>query len=188
MIRGEGMTGNLTNSLLETTREFERQFEDILPSVERAGRVQDVLDIILGRFTLKKLQNLSKCESPIEKMMCLCLWEQMEPMRSNYAIHLLPQWEVQIEGEEYRVDFFVEAWAKCFPHVSVKVVIECDGHDYHERTPEQAKRDKRRDRAFTKAGYHVLRYTGREITADPFRCAQDVFMTVRKLLKVDEEG
>ncbi|HHY26428.1 MAG TPA: DUF559 domain-containing protein [Desulfitobacterium dehalogenans] len=175
---------NLTNNLLETTREFEKQFEDILPSVERAGRVQDVLDIILGRFTLRKLQNLSKCESPIEKLMCLCLWEQMEPLKSNYVIHLLPQWEVQIEGREYRVDFFIEAWAKCSPHKVVKVVIECDGH---ERTPEQAKLNKGRDRAFTEKGYHVLRYTGKEITADPFRCAQDVFATVRKLLRANDD-
>lgn len=178
---------NITDGLLEIMQELTHHFEDVLPATERAGRVQDVLDIILGRYALKKLQNISKCESPIEKMMCLCLREQMEPLKELYVIHLLPQWEIQVDSETYRADFFIEAWAKCFPARTVKIVLECDGHEFHERTPEQAKRDKRRDRAFTQNGYQVLRYSGREITADPFRCAQDVFVTVRKLLRLDGE-
>lgn len=52
------------------------------------------------------------------------------------------------------------------------IVVECDGHDYHERTKEQAAHDRKRDRAMTEAGITVLRYTGSEIWRNPFACAQ----------------
>jgi hypothetical protein len=44
-----------------------------------------------------------------------------------------------------------------------RVVIECDGHDFHEKTKEQAKRDKERDRLMQTEGYYVLRFTGSEL-------------------------
>ena len=52
--------------------------------------------------------------------------------------------------------------------------MECDGHDFHERTKAQAAHDKTRDRALQARGLKVLRYTGSEIWADPFGCALDV--------------
>lgn len=54
-----------------------------------------------------------------------------------------------------------------------RVVIECDGHDYHERTKEQARKDRGRDRAFQQAGWLVARFTGSEIYADAERCARE---------------
>lgn len=53
----------------------------------------------------------------------------------------------------------------------VRIAIECDGHDFHERTPEQAQRDKSRDRFLSEQGWIVLRFTGREITRDARSCA-----------------
>lgn len=43
------------------------------------------------------------------------------------------------------------------------IVVECDGHDFHEKTKQQAAHDKRRDRYFVAQGIKVLRYTGSEI-------------------------
>ena len=54
------------------------------------------------------------------------------------------------------------------------IIVECDGHDYHERTKEQARRDKQRDRFFTAKGFRVLRFTGSEIWADPDACAAEI--------------
>jgi very-short-patch-repair endonuclease len=54
------------------------------------------------------------------------------------------------------------------------LVIECDGHDYHERTKEQAARDRSRDRALQSRGYTMFRFTGSEIFRDPVRCAEQV--------------
>ncbi|ACL58471.1 endonuclease domain-containing protein [Methylobacterium nodulans] len=52
-----------------------------------------------------------------------------------------------------------------------RVVVECDGHEFHERTKEQAARDRSRDRALQARGCVVMRFTGSEVYRDPVRCA-----------------
>lgn len=74
---------------------------------------------------------------------------------------------------DYRVDFYIEKLSLCDQQAS-KVVVECDGHEFHERTKEQAQKDKERDRVLQACGYPVFRFTGSEIWADPFKCAKTV--------------
>lgn len=57
---------------------------------------------------------------------------------------------------------------------SRKLIVECDGHDFHERTKEQAARDRSRDRAVVAAGHRILRYTGSELYRDPMKCVREV--------------
>jgi hypothetical protein len=59
------------------------------------------------------------------------------------------------------------------PMTSPKAIVECDGHEFHERTKEQAARDKGRDRHLQSLGYYVLRFTGSELWKDPKRCARE---------------
>ena len=54
------------------------------------------------------------------------------------------------------------------------LIIECDGHDFHEKTKQQATRDKRRDRILQSLGYKVFRFTGSEIYNDAMGCAFEV--------------
>jgi very-short-patch-repair endonuclease len=54
------------------------------------------------------------------------------------------------------------------------IVVECDGHDFHERTKEQAQRDKSRDREMMAMGFRVIRFTGSEIHRHPQRCAKEI--------------
>lgn len=89
-----------------------------------------------------------------------------------------------IDGREYRVDFFFELVAdigivRTKRKMLARVAVELDGHDFHERTKEQAERDRSRDRAFTKEGIRVLRFTGREV----YRDADAVVREVHRLLK-----
>lgn len=56
------------------------------------------------------------------------------------------------------------------------VIVECDGHQFHEKTKLQAASDKRRDREFVLDGYRVLRFTGSELWADPIGCAHEAIM------------
>ena len=63
-------------------------------------------------------------------------------------------------GLPYRLDFATFIGRK-------KFAVEIDGHDFHERTKEQAGRDKARDRALACADWTVLRFTGSEVWADP---------------------
>lgn len=64
----------------------------------------------------------------------------------------------------HRVDFLLQA------DEHVPVAVELDGHDFHERTKEQASRDKSRDRDLVKAGLRVMRFTGSEVWKNPGEC------------------
>ena len=72
---------------------------------------------------------------------------------------------------DYRVDFLIRIGKA---HGGAWMVVECDGHDYHERTKEQARHDKARDRWMIGRRLLVLRFTGSEIWADSIRCATEV--------------
>lgn len=67
----------------------------------------------------------------------------------------------------YRADFVLRT-------TGARVAVECDGHQFHERTKQQAQRDKERDRFFLNEGWPVLRFTGSEIWADPVKQGDDV--------------
>jgi very-short-patch-repair endonuclease len=80
----------------------------------------------------------------------------------------------QVQIEQYRADLFVE-WSECgFQYPPQQAVVECDGHDYHERTKEQAKHDRQRDRDVQGFGLPVLRFTGSEIYADTVACGHQI--------------
>ena len=71
--------------------------------------------------------------------------------------------------DSYTVDFLIE-----HSKLGVYIIVECDGHDFHEKTKKQAQHDKKRDRYFTKRGYYVLRYTGSQICEDPEEIIRDI--------------
>jgi very-short-patch-repair endonuclease len=93
----------------------------------------------------------------------------------------------QIKIGEYRVDFLIEIFTVVpkLDNLNVEkpwlsIVVECDGHEFHERTKKQAKRDKSRDRWFQNHGYVVLRFTGSEIWEDAGACAHQVADTITR--------
>jgi very-short-patch-repair endonuclease len=82
----------------------------------------------------------------------------------------------QLHLGDYRVDFAFSRSCIDREHDDGDpfVIVECDGHDFHERTKEQAARDKSRDRELQLAGHRVLRFTGSEIWRDPVGCAHQI--------------
>jgi very-short-patch-repair endonuclease len=68
-----------------------------------------------------------------------------------------------VTGRDYRTD---DKWRV--------LLVECDGHNFHERTKEQAAKDRSKDRAATLAGYDCFRFTGSEIWRDPWGCAEQI--------------
>jgi very-short-patch-repair endonuclease len=88
------------------------------------------------------------------------------------------QWYVDAQSPfgAYRADFVM---ALVRPEGRVVAVVECDGHDFHERTKEQAKRDRKRDRAMQSAGFLVMRFTGSEVYADAIGCVGVVYAAIR---------
>lgn len=78
----------------------------------------------------------------------------------------------------YKADFLLYRYAlDKSKHNLVRlppIVVECDGHDFHEKTKQQAAHDRRRDRFMSIKGYHVMRFTGSEIYRDVKQCADEV--------------
>ena len=53
-----------------------------------------------------------------------------------------------------------------------QVAIECDGHDFHQKTPAQVGRDYTRDHMLQTLEYKVFRFNGSQITNDAYGCAE----------------
>lgn len=124
------------------------------------------------------------CESPIEQIMLAELtFCPFGYFHGPHEIHdptmpfeipdanvvIIPQYEIR----DYRVDFAI--LLRNFQDNILKIVVECDGHDFHEKTKQQAKRDKKRDRDLQAAGWKVLRFTGSEIVRDVNACVNEIY-------------
>jgi len=135
---------------------------------------QKTKDLTLGIFESimgDYISVLDDAESPIERLFGVAF---MYATRFIYDIDIFQQEEITCFDKKYRVDFLVViGLSKDRKGKLYNFVIECDGHDFHEKTKLQAKRDKQRDRHLTASGYHVIRFTGSEIWADPRKCAKE---------------
>ncbi len=132
------------------------------------------------RFEQKYKALFAAVESPIERklleeILLQCAKHKFSLVQTEgpTLITITPQKEFRFERTNYRVDFYLEALGVC-------VIVECDGHDYHERTKAQATRDKKRDREFFKHGMVVLRFTGREIHNNAEACANEALKYLRE--------
>lgn len=106
-------------------------------------------------------------QSPLERKLYLALKNEYVKFDSQYPLN----WKganISMEGKSYHnpknnfkevltvVDFYIEK-------NGVRLCVYTDGHTYHERTEEQAQRDKRIDRKLQELGFIVLRYTGKDV-------------------------
>jgi hypothetical protein len=83
----------------------------------------------------------------------------VEAFGTGRSVTIWPQLDVKAGEDVYRVDLALlladrKAGRRAF------VVVELDGHDFHDRTKEQAERDRRRDRNLQALGWRVARFTG----------------------------
>jgi len=59
-----------------------------------------------------------------------------------------------------------------------EVVVELDGHDFHDKDKYQRAYEKARDRFLVREGYRVLHFTGSEVVKDPYKVAYEVLATL----------
>jgi very-short-patch-repair endonuclease len=129
----------------------------------------------------------SRCESPIEALVMAALHKHAKIGCENFHFlntdkpNPVPAFDeaafvyTQVRVGEYRADILIHDVTMPLELREPQwIIVECDGHEYHERTKEQARRDKKRDRFFTAKGFKVLRFTGSEIWADPDSCAEEI--------------
>jgi len=85
----------------------------------------------------------------------------------------------------YRVDIILVH--RRFDHTQddrpVLLAIECDGHEFHDRTKQQAAYDRARDRELLLLGIATVRFTGSEIHHSAERCAHEALKIFAKLIK-----
>lgn len=128
--------------------------------------------------------------SPIEQYLYmalhLCFEQNFYPEIDSHVINgqtffngysITPQYEL----DKYRCDFMVSyiplltSFEECSRHQGQRqVIVECDSQTWHERSEDERRYEKARDRAFIKAGFHTFHFTGKEIMADPFLVASEI--------------
>ena len=143
---------------------------------------------------LSTIYNCSDLESPLEqKLASWLIWLDGEYFglvdpchepwfdgvsvldKDEYGFSFMPQ----VKVSSYRVDFLVFIRHKGGTR---RLAIECDGHVFHEKTKEQAQRDKKRDRDLLLAGVQTIRFTGSELFKDPAGCFDHIQEQVLKLV------
>ncbi len=120
------------------------------------------------------------------------------PFRFGGQLGFLEKFNITLQKKinNYKVDFYIEterpadqfqieyyfkkAETPYKPVQEAVVIVECDGHDYHERNKKQASHDKKRDRVLQSLGYNVLRFTGSDLWDDVFRHAEEVHTFLNK--------
>lgn len=81
----------------------------------------------------------------------------------------------QMPVDDYKVDFaFILQ-----KNPMVCMGVEVDGFQYHDRTPEQALRDRLKDRRLLRRGISVIRFTAHEVMFDAERCAYEALDTFK---------
>lgn len=119
------------------------------------------------------------CESPIEKMFAYALYARLYGFDERFIEHAY-----NVKIGPYRVDVLLEWTGDAgggLPAVA-SLIVELDGHDFHEKTKEQAARDKKRDRYLQSLGYRVLRYSGSEIWRAPGEAAHEAVSQLSRMV------
>jgi very-short-patch-repair endonuclease len=145
---------------------------DILKNLEDGTRKE--IDIMLTSELLGCLDLIKDCESPIERLLGVSIYNSQEYWRSLVDDGMLaidPQMDIICGKKTYRVDFQISAIVKGKERI---LVVECDGHNFHEKTKEQAIRDRQRERNLIKHGYIVVRFTGSEIFNNLYKCVREI--------------
>ena len=120
----------------------------------------------------KALQTLYRLEPPAPDEAFILPIVNKDQFRSEHYGYLVLYSAEQVRCLDWPVDFLIAAQDyNGFTHFAV---VECDGHEFHERTKDQAQRDRSRDRRLQEAGFRVFRFTGSELYRDPIGCAREV--------------
>lgn len=139
---------------------------------DAANRMQWFKKRIAKDFEQKVLAAIRsrQIQSPVEQFF-LMEWEYMG-LSKKYEVDLLPQAHLVTDSGQFSVDFAITPLGT--RKGRARVVIEIDGHDFHERTREQVRSDKQRERAIVRSGVTVLRFSGSEIVRDSRSCLAEV--------------
>ncbi len=138
---------------------------------------------ILEYYSQELILSLDETKSPVERM--YLVWINYERvyygLGDDVFVNLVPQYKV-IKGEKiFYIDFCFEV-IDYYPikEPLLKFFVEIDGHDFHEKTKEQVKLDKQRERELADECDALIRFSGSEIFNDPQGCVHETMRILRK--------
>lgn len=140
-----------------------------------------LLPLIAQRFYPTIL--CEEIKSPIEQIFITAFELYIELLHKE-NIFLFSQKEIKVNDKKYIVDFYFESdmYVNQFD-TNKKIIIECDGHDFHQKTKEQVKYDNEREYDLKMAGYEIIRFSGSQIYNEPIKCAEDAYNYIMKAIK-----
>jgi very-short-patch-repair endonuclease len=165
-----------TTDIGKRLRVISEEFPSILPpaSDDLKRDVATRLDWMKRRIakdyerTFREVVTQHGVASPIEHIFLLeWMYQRIE---ERHDVKLKPQARMRTQAGDFVADFVITSGTE--PQFSI--VIEIDGHEFHEVTKVQVARDKRRERAIVCAGFTVLRFAGSEIFRDVRGCLQEI--------------
>ena len=145
-----------------------------------------VQELILVNNLKEDIVTAVFCEeikSPIEQIFITAFELYIKLLKKDY-IFLLSQREIRIDKKRYVADFYFESdeYVNKFD-TNKKIIIECDGHDFHQKTKQQVQYDNEREYDLKMAGYEIIRFSGTQIYNNPFKCAEDAYNYIISRIK-----
>jgi very-short-patch-repair endonuclease len=166
--------------------------------VATENKVSDLKLTIVKKVLGSLEELLSSTQSPIEELFLLQFLLLSDEFKiTAYGIYdgaemvgLYPCAETEWYGHkviitpQYKIENYLTVDFKInLPDKNKTIIIECDGHEFHEKTKEQAQKDKKRDRKLANQEFFVLRFTGSEIYNDPQKCIKEVESLIIRLAR-----
>lgn len=162
-------------------REISEAYRDIIGAL--VGTPRDPNERPLWAEASPWWQVYSRCESPIERQMCVAFKEGLDalPGDGDYTFEKLeaiakaqPSGAATVVYPQqniltYRVDFLIVHYDSKADNFR-RLIVECDGHDYHMGNYQALIRDRRRDAELQRHRYPMFRFTGSQI----FRAAPEL--------------
>lgn len=166
---------------MEGFKKITYEMYEILDSQEIIEQLPTNIKTIVEReimvFTTNLLSGIIDCESPIEMLMSLAL-EDLYEREELGIMGIFKQEEIVCGETKYRADFLIPV-SNPKTNKEMLFVVECDGHEFHQKTKAQVERDNIRNRNMTSNGYIVIRFSGSEVFKNSYKCAREVIDTIK---------
>ena len=118
-------------------------------------------------------------KSPIEIVLFTALY--IFKLKNKLNFFLETQKEIKIDNKKYIADFYIEydKLLNFFLKKDFKLIIECDGFEYHHNNKEQVNYDYERENNLKLNGYDIIRFTGSQIYNDPMKCVYQIISYIK---------
>jgi very-short-patch-repair endonuclease len=170
----EGYPSELLNQILDDLDEVDRMTPHVKSYI--LEMIQSKLSDYIGVATT--------CESPLEFQLYQSVLAYVKSFNKKEKEYfwVANQCSVRANGHNYRADIMIAVPGHESDKYSPRLIVEVDGHEFHEKTKEQAKRDKERDRNLQMEGYRVMHFTGSEVFHKAYDCASQVIKMLESMI------